>query len=94
MTKLIFIHGPNGVGKSTLCKELHQRLENSAWLESEWVRTINPFILNDEIEKLTEDNMTFLLRNYLNCSMIKYVIFNWGFHGRRKEIFNRVLKGM
>ncbi len=38
MRTFIFIHGPNGVGKSTVCKVVHQQLAHSAWLESEWRR--------------------------------------------------------
>ena len=38
MKTFIFIHGPNGVGKSTACKTIHHRLANTAWLESEWCR--------------------------------------------------------
>lgn len=91
MKKLVFIHGPNGVGKSTTCEVLHSKLSRSAWLESEWTRRINPFFFNSEIEKMTEENMTFLLRNYMSLSSIDIVIFNWGFHGPRKEIFKRVL---
>ena len=94
MKKMIFIHGPNGIGKSTACEALHRQLKKSAWLESEWTRKINPFQLNDEIGELTEKNMTFLLRNYLNCSEVEYVIFNWGYHGNRKRIFEKVMKNI
>ncbi|WP_055665332.1 AAA family ATPase [Desnuesiella massiliensis] len=94
MKKLIFIHGPNGVGKSTICKVLHHKLLNSAWLESEWCRNTNPFIFSAEIELMVEKNITFLIRNYFECSMIDYVIFNWGFHGPRKKIFHKVLKNL
>jgi cytidylate kinase len=94
MKKLIFIHGPNGVGKSTLCKNLNQQIENSAWLESEWCRMTNPFIFNDEIIKMIEKNISFMLRSYLECSTIEYVIFSYGFHGPRKKIFENVLKNL
>lgn len=94
MKKLIFIHGPNGVGKSTACALLHKKLTSSAWLESEWCRHINPFTFTPEIELLTEKNITFLLRSYLECSLVEYVIFNWGFHGPRKRIFEKVLQNL
>ena len=74
MKKLVFIHGPNGVGKSTTCELLHNKLINSAWLESEWARRINPFEFNEEIELLTEKNITHFqiifegqLSNEYNC---------------------------
>jgi len=94
MKKLIFIHGPNGVGKSSLCKALHVRLENSAWVESEWCRCINPFIFNEEVELLTEKNMTQLIRSYLECSFIEYVILDWGLHGPRGKILKNVLENL
>jgi cytidylate kinase len=92
MKNLIFIHGPNGVGKSTLCKSLFSRLQNSAWLESEWCRMITPFTFNDEIIELVEKNLFFMLRSYLECSSIEYVIFSYGLHGPRKQIFDNILK--
>lgn len=94
MKKLIFIHGPNGVGKSSLCKVLNSKLVNSAWLESEWCRMTNPFIFNDEIVKLVEKNISFMLRSYLECSTLEYVIFNYGLHGPRKQIFNNIMKNL
>lgn len=83
MKKLLFIHGPNGVGKSSACRLLHERLPNSAWLESEWCRRTNPFAYTPEIEVLAERSISFLLRNYLECSQVDCVIFSYGFHGPR-----------
>ncbi|MEG0773799.1 AAA family ATPase [Clostridium sp.] len=94
MKKLIFINGPNGVGKSTLCKTLNMKIENSAWLESEWCRMTNPFAFNDEIIKMVEKNISFMLRSYLESSTLEYVIFNHGFHGPRKQIFENVIKNI
>lgn len=94
MKKLVFIHGPNGVGKSTLCKILNSKIQNSAWLESEWCRMTNPFAFNDEIIKMVEKNISFMLRSYLECSTLEYVIFNYGFHGLRKQIFDNILKNL
>jgi cytidylate kinase len=94
MKKLIFIHGPNGVGKSTLCKALLASLPNSAWVESEWCRMTNPFAFTEEYIQITERNMTFLLRSYLECSTLDFVIFNYGFHGPRKQIFDNVISNL
>lgn len=94
MKKLIFIHGPNGVGKSTLCKTLNSKIHNSAWLESEWCRMTNPFSFDDEIIKMVEKNISYILRGYLECSTLEYVIFNYGFHGPRKRIFDNILKNL
>jgi hypothetical protein len=90
MNTFIFINGPNGVGKSTVCKALHQRLSPSAWLESEWCRMTNPFVWNEEIISLTTANITHMLRSYLACPWLDYVIFAYGFHGPRQRIWDTV----
>lgn len=64
MKKLIFIHGPNGVGKSTLCKMLNTRLQNSAWLESEWCRMTHPFTFTPEFIVMIEKTFP------LSCAVI------------------------
>ena len=94
MKKLIFIHGPNGVGKSTLCKALYSIIKNSAWLESEWCRMTNSFTFDNEIIEMVERNISFMLRSYLECSSLEYVIFNYGFHGPRRQIFDKVMNNL
>lgn len=88
--KLIIINGTMGVGKSATCKELYKRLEGSVWLDGDWCWMMNPFIVNQESKKMVEDNITYLLRNYLTNSSFKYVIFNWVIHS--EEIFNTLLE--
>ena len=90
MTTFIFIHGPNGVGKSSVCHALQRKLQHSARLESEWCRMINPFILTEESIALTIANMTQMLQNYLSCSWLDYVIMPYGFHGARQHIWDTV----
>jgi hypothetical protein len=38
--------------------------------------------------------MSVLLRNYLQCSLVDYVIFSYGLHGPRKRIFDSVLRNL
>lgn len=87
--KLIIINGTMGVGKSATCKDLYKKLENSVWLDGDWCWTINPFIVNDENKKMVEDNIVYLLRNFLMNSSLKYVIFNWVIH--EEGIFDLIL---
>jgi adenylate kinase family enzyme len=94
MKRLVFIHGPNGVGKSTTCKLLHEKTQGSAWVESEWARRINPFTFTEEIERMTENNLTQLLRSYLELSVVETVFFNWGLYGPREKIFKRVMRNI
>ena len=40
---------------------------------------------------VNEKNITSLLLNYLSCDYIEYIIFSYGFHGLRKQIFDKVI---
>lgn len=88
--KLIIINGTMGIGKSTTCKELNKALDNSVWLDGDWCWMMNPFVVNDENKKMVEDNIIYLLRNFLTNSSFEYVIFNWVIH--TEEIFDMILK--
>ena len=91
-TKLIVIIGPNGVGKSSAAKSFITRCPKSAFVDSDWCRVINPFPFTAETKKTVTDNIFCLIRNYLQCSDIDYVVFTYGFHGERKDIFDSVLQ--
>lgn len=91
MKRLIFICGPNGVGKSTTCRRLNEKLLHSAQVDSDWCRAIYPFEFSEELMKVNEKNITSLLTNYLECDYIKDIIFSYGFHGPRRQIFDRVM---
>lgn len=90
MKKLIVIIGPNGVGKSSAAKSLLARCPRSAFVDSDWCRVTNPFPFTEETKKSVTDNIFCLIRNYLQCRDIDYVIFTYGFHGERKAIFDEV----
>ncbi|WP_459195857.1 AAA family ATPase [Wukongibacter baidiensis] len=89
MKKLIIINGTMGIGKSSTCKELNKRVDRSVWLDGDWCWMMNPWIVNEENKKMVEDNIVFLLKNFLANSNFEYVIFNWVIH--REEIFKRIL---
>lgn len=89
--RLILICGPNGVGKSSTSKELVKQLDKSAYIESEWCRIINPFAFNDETIKIIQSNISSMMINYFQCSFIENVIFPYGFHGPRKQIFEGII---
>ena len=90
--KFIVIIGPNGVGKSTTAKSFLARYPKSAFVDSDWCRAINPFPFTKETQKMVMENIFCLIRNYMQCRDIAYVIFTYGFHGARKEIFDEVLQ--
>jgi len=94
MKKLIFICGASGIGKSTICRALNRTMQQSAFVDSDYCRMINPFEFSDEIKKVVENNMTALLTNYFNCQAVNNVIFHYGFHGPRKQIFDNIITNL
>lgn len=88
---LIVIIGPNGVGKSSVAKSLLSHYPKSAFVDSDWCRVINPFPFTEVTKETVTDNIFCLIRNYLQCRDIDYVIFTYGFHGERKAIFEEIL---
>lgn len=91
MKNLLFICGPNGIGKSTISKEIVRQLPNTAYVDSDPCRFMNPFILSDETIPTIAENISDLILNYMNCPIINNVVFSYGFHGRRKEVFEKVM---
>lgn len=90
MKNLLFICGPNGIGKTTICKEIVRKLPGSAYVDSDPCRVMNPFVLNEDTIPAISNNISSLILNYFNCQVVQTVIFSYGFHGRRKEIFENV----
>ena len=87
--KLIIINGTKGVGKSTICKELLKNMNNSVWLDGDWCWMMNPWNVTDENKKMVENNITFILRNYLKNNTFENILFSWVIH--KDEIFDLIL---
>ena len=64
-----------GVGKTTTSKELLKMLPNSVFLDGDWVWYSYPVITNEETFKMAEQNMSFVLNNFLACSAYENIIF-------------------
>jgi broad-specificity NMP kinase len=92
MKKLIIINGTMGVGKTTVCKELYRKLNNSVWLDGDWCWMMNPWVFNEENKNMVIQNTHFLLNNYLKNSGFEYIIFDWVIH--TEDIMNTVIKGL
>lgn len=80
MKKLILINGTMGVGKSTTCKELMKLLPQSVFLDGDWCWYMHPFVVTDETKAMVEDNIAYVLKNFLSCSIYQHVIFCWVMH--------------
>jgi len=91
MKNILFLCGPNGIGKSTICKEIIKQLPSSAYVDSDPCRIMNPFVLNDDTIPTIAKNISDLLINYLKCPIVNTVVFSYGFHGRRIEVFQCIL---
>lgn len=92
MKKLVIVNGAMGVGKSTVCKQLNKRLENSVWLDGDWCWMMNPWEFNDENKQMVVDNIRYLLKRFLRNSAFKYVIFSWVIH--QEEIFELIINDL
>lgn len=94
MKRLLFICGPNGVGKTTVCRHIVEHTPNTAYVDSDACRLLNPFVLDNVTIPVIAKNISDMIRNYLQCDYVDTVLFSYGFHGRRKEVFDRVLASL
>ncbi len=78
-----------GVGKSTICKILYKKMDKSIWLDADWCWMMNPICFTDENMRMIENNITYLLCNYLNNSAYQNVIFSLVID--KEEVFSRYL---
>ncbi len=72
MKKLIIINGTMGVGKSTVCNILLDTLKPSVYLDGDWCWNMNPFVVSEENKKMVINNITHLLKSYLENSGFEY----------------------
>lgn len=80
MKHLILVGGPMGVGKTTVCQLLKERLSRCAFLDGDWCWDMHPFIVTDETRAMVMDNIAHLLSSFLACSELENVIFCWVMH--------------
>lgn len=78
--KLIVINGTIGVGKSSVSSKLSKELENSVLLDGDWCWMVNPWKVTEENKKMVEENIIFLLNQFLKNSGFNYIVFTWVLH--------------
>ncbi len=74
MKKIYIIGGTIGVGKTTVSKELKNRLHKSVFLDGDWCWDMNPFVVNDETKVMVMDNICYVLNNFIHCSVYENII--------------------
>ena len=89
MKKLIMINGTMGVGKSTVCNILLNTLNSSVYLDGDWCWNMNPFVVSDENKEMVINNISYLLKSYLNNSGYQYIILCWVIQD--EDIFKQIL---
>lgn len=91
MKNLIIILGANGVGKSTTAAELMRILPNSAFIDSDSLRMMNPAGNSAELIQIQKSNILAVMGNYFFSDMIEHVIFPYGIHGHRKQLLEEII---
>ena len=66
-------------------------MSKCAYIDADWCRAINPFPFTEATRIAVSNNIYSLFKNYLLCEDIEYIIFPYGFHGERKQLFEQVL---
>jgi len=92
MKTMIVIRGAMGVGKTQLCKTLSKTLENCFWLDGDWCWTMNPWNFSEENKTMVLSNIRHLLRNFLENSSSRFILFSWVLHDR--AILADILDGL
>ncbi|NLY46076.1 MAG: AAA family ATPase [Tissierella sp.] len=80
MKNVFFINGTMGVGKTATSRELQKLLPKCAFLDGDWCWDMNPFIVTDETKNMVEDNICYVLNNFLRCSEYENIIYCWVMH--------------
>ena len=89
MKRLIFVNGTMGAGKTATCRELKKLLPPCAFLDGDWCWDMEPFQVTEETKAMVQENIAFLLGQFLRCSAYETVIFCWVMHQR--EIIQELL---
>ena len=80
MKKVIIVNGTMGVGKTTTCQILKQKLDNSAFLDGDWCWDMHPYQITDETKIMVQENIGFVLNNFIHCTVYDNIIFCWVMH--------------
>ena len=80
MKNIFLIGGTMGVGKTTTCQIIKDKLNNSVFLDGDWCWDMHPFQVTEETKQMVLENICFLLNNFVKCSAYKNIVFCWVMH--------------
>ena len=89
MKNLILINGTMGAGKTATSRQIQKMLPKCVFLDGDWCWDASPFIVTDETKNMVQNNIGYLLNNFLNCSAYENVIFCWVMH--EESIIDEIL---
>lgn len=69
-----------GVGKTTTCQIIKEKLNNSVFLDGDWCWDMHPFQVTEETKQMVVENICFLLNNFIKCSAYENIVFCWVMH--------------
>lgn len=74
MEKIILINGQGGVGKSSVAKSLLLELENSAYIDVDFLSSVNPFEFGGKLDDLIRKNTIDLINNFSDTGYQNIII--------------------
>ena len=77
MKHLYVIGGTMGAGKTAVCRELQKLLPHNVFLDGDWCWDMQPFVVNEENKRMVTNNITCLLRSFLDNSGFQNILFCW-----------------
>lgn len=92
MKTIYIIGGTMGVGKTTVCQVMKEKLDNSVFLDGDWCWDSHPFQVTDETKKMVIHNICFLLNQFIHCSAYQNIIFCWVMH--EQSIIDTILESL
>jgi broad-specificity NMP kinase len=80
MKNIYLIGGAMGVGKTTTCQIIKNKLNKSVFLDGDWCWDMHPFQVTEETKHMVIENICFLLNNFMKCTAYENIVFCWVMH--------------
>ena len=80
MKNIYLIGGTMGVGKTTTCQIIKNKLNNCVFLDGDWCWDMHPFQVTEETKQMVLENIRFLLNKFIKCSAYENIVFCWVMH--------------